>query len=153
MEPYHWRFAHFGFPYSSVLDSCCDIWMLWIYAFFLLGFGVSFAEAFKKNPKLSSYFEKIMKGWKYQNFWKGIMLIYLKTLLFSAVNTIKFTSTNFMTDLSSVLATILLAALILYPVGYGFLAFYYWKMTREERAKSYIYNNVFFDEYSNRRFW
>ena len=88
-----------------------------------------------------------MKSYKWQLFFKGFMIIYLKTALFSMVNIVKFNTDNFICSLSSVLATVWMAILIFYPIVWTFFSLLFKSMTLPERSSSYFFNKVVFDEY------
>lgn len=122
MEPMDYRYEFLGFPYSSILDSCIDLWQCWVYGFWILAWMVMVQECFRDSKRYSEFFNKIMKSYKWQVFFKGFMVIYTKTALFSMVNIVKFNTDNFLCALSSVLATIWMAILVFYPIVWTFFS-------------------------------
>ena len=46
LKPRGWRYDHYGYPYSSLLDGCADIWMCWLYMFWACSFMIMITECF-----------------------------------------------------------------------------------------------------------
>ena len=64
LKPWNWRYEHYGYPYSSLLDGCADIWQCWLYMFWACSFMMMITECFWKS-KYESHFESIAKDYKW----------------------------------------------------------------------------------------
>ena len=144
LSAFNYRFTRYGHIYSSFVDNCADILMWWIYAFIWLGFIVMLWEICRSW----SYWIHTVRVYKWHMFYRGFMVLYLKVILFSTLNLIKFNVSNALWQISSLLAIIFFGVFVAYPAAHTAFAFKYKKMSLEEKKKHFVYSEVLFDEFA-----
>eukprot|EP00345_Euplotes_harpa_P013898 CAMPEP_0168337858 /NCGR_PEP_ID=MMETSP0213-20121227/12458_1 /TAXON_ID=151035 /ORGANISM="Euplotes harpa, Strain FSP1.4" /LENGTH=469 /DNA_ID=CAMNT_0008343463 /DNA_START=1338 /DNA_END=2747 /DNA_ORIENTATION=- len=144
MTSFNYKFFKNGYWYSSFLDNTADILMCWVYGFVFLGFFVMLWEIWRSW----GYWIHTVRVYKYHMFYRGFMVLYLKVMVFSILNIIKFDVSNALCQISSLMALLFFTAFVSYPVAHTIFAFKYKSMPLEEKKKNFVYAEVLFDEFA-----
>ena len=81
-------------------------------------------------------------------FYRGFMVLYLKVILCSMLNIVKFDASTYLSQISSLLGLIFFMAFIAYPVAHTMFALKYKKMSLNDKINNFVYSEVLFDEFA-----
>ena len=137
-----------GYKYTAFIDNVADIWQCWIYAFIFLAIIQMVKQFWWDIPK----YEPRVTVYKYQMFWKGFMLVYLKFAIFSFLNILVPRVDTTLSTISACVAAFVMGGLIAYPFIHSRMALKYYQMGRPKRLQNYFFREVLFDEYHDERY-
>ena len=83
MTSFGHRFEVQGYNYASFLDGAADILSCWLYALYLIPFLMMIRILFSQ---CWTFFDEIERIYRYQAFYKGFMVCYLKIVFCAIMN-------------------------------------------------------------------
>jgi len=115
-----------------------------VYGLLFLGIVTILAEICREW----NYYKHTLRLYKWHMYYKGFMVLYLKVFLFSTVNLLKFHVGTNINQISTLMSVIFFFAFLAYPVIHTWWAFAYKKMSLDQKRKSFVFSEVFFDEFA-----